>query len=113
MYYQNDTDDTWPFLQLQHRLALAKHADANDKLEDTKCRGVTEESDSTLDITRNTPPEEGQKPLVFHGLTQTEHHNVWLPSTPKDQQHPRHTGKSKVVLYIGPENWILTGSTAS
>ena len=66
-----------------------------------------------LDITRNTRPEEGWKRSVFHGLSQTERHKVGLLSTPKDQQHPQHTGSSKVVLYIGPENWILVGSTAS
>jgi hypothetical protein len=43
---QNDTGDTWPFLQPPHRLPFAKHADVNDMFEDTKCRGVTEESDS-------------------------------------------------------------------
>ena len=48
-----------------------------------------------------------------YGLTQTECHKVGLHSTPKDQQHPQHTGRSKVVLYIGPENWILAGSTAA
>jgi hypothetical protein len=66
-----------------------------------------------LDITRSTPLEEGWKPLVFHGLSKTEHHKEELLSAPKAQQHPGHTGKSKVVLHIGPEKWILAGSTTS
>jgi hypothetical protein len=41
-----------------------------------------------------------------------EHHKEGLLSAPKDQ-HPGHIGRSKVVLYIGPANWILAGSTVS
>lgn len=66
-----------------------------------------------LDITCSTCPEKGRKPLVLHQLSKPECHKEGLLSALKDQQHPRNTDRSKVVLYIRPEKWVMAGSTAS